>query len=246
MEILLLFLALLVMFYLLGPLALMAEQRHPVPQTRRIELDQAPEPVAKALGKWTSSLGGRMALVGIYELVLPRAMANTLPISSGHVLHFVDRDAGVHALSYVTARLRWQVFLTLYDEDQEVVTHNSAVASSFAGHPRVHVVRLAGMGNLAWLRGMHDAHMRHAMGARVPPPIPPDAALAEFAVEHEVRTVERQRELGMMHRRRGVYRPTLKGAFLSSWSTLPPLVFVRMWRNARRASALKRALRAGR
>jgi hypothetical protein len=260
MEFLLLFLALLALFYVLGPLAVMAQQRQPVPRMRRIAVEEAPAAVAKALAGWTAAFGQAMPLVAIQELTIPETPVYTLPFSeedrnpppdhpppaAGHVLHFVDREAGVHGLDYVTPRLRWQVLLTRYDEDEEVVTHNSPVASSFARHPRVHALRMATVRNLASLRGMHDAHVRHVMGTRVPLPIPPDAALAEFVMEHEVRAVERQRELGMMQRRRGVYRPTLKGAFRSAWSLLPPLVFVRMWRDGRQAAAVRRVARAAR
>lgn len=246
MEILLLVLALLAMFYLLGPLAVMAEQRQPLPQTRPIPPDQAPAPVTRALEQWTSSLGDRMSLSGIHEIGIPGTGAQTAPIPPGHVLHFVDRDAGVHGLDYVTPNLRWQVFLTLYEGDEEVVTTNSPVASSLARHPRVHGARIAGVLQRARLRELHDAHARLVMGTLVPPPIPPDEALADFVARHEQRTIERQRELGMMHRRRGVYQPTWKGAFLSAWRFLPPMLFVNLWRNARLANALRRAVREAR
>lgn len=246
MEVLLLFLALLAMFYLLGPLAVMADQRQPLPQTHPIAPDQAPAPVARALEQWTSSLGERMSLAGIHEIGIPGKGAQAAPVPPGHVLHFVDRDAGVHGLDYVTPRLRWQVFLTRYEGDEEVVTSNTSVASSFARHPRVHAARMAGVRQLPRLRALHDAHARLVMGASVPPPIAPDGALADFVALHEQRTMERQRELGMMQRRGGVYRPTWKGAFLSAWRVLPPMLFVNRWRNARLADALRRAVREGR
>lgn len=246
MDIFLLVLALVSMLYLLGPLAVLAEQRQFLPQTRPIAPDQAPAPVARALEQWTSSLGGRMPLSGIHEISIPGATAKTDPLPSGHVLHLVDRDAGVHGLDYVTPRLRWQVFLTLYEDDEEVVTSNSPVSSSFARHPRVHAARMGGVRQLAWLRGLHDAHVRLVMGARVPSPVPSDPALEDFVARWEQRTMERQRELGMMHRRRGVYQPTWKGAFLSIWRLLPPMLFVNLWRDARLASALKRAMREAR
>lgn len=243
MEIFLLVLALVSMFYLLGPLALMAEQRLPLPHTRRIAPGQAPAPVVRALEQWTSALGDRMSLAGIHELSIPGAAVRTLPLPSVHVLHFVDRDAGVHGLDYVTPSVRWQVFLTLYDGDEEVVTGNAPTRSSFARHPRVHVARMPGVRQPARLRALHDAHARLVMGARVPSPIPPDEALADFVAQHEQRSVERQRELGMMHRRKGVYQPTWKGAFASTWRALPPMLFVHLWREARVSSALWRAMR---
>ena len=54
--------------------------------------------------------------------------------------------------------------------------------------------------------------------------------------------MERQRELGMMALRGGVYQPTWKGAFISVWQFLPPLLFVQLWRHARLGAALRRAV----
>ncbi len=246
MEIFLLVLALVSMLYLLGPLALVAEQRLPLPHTRRIAPDQAPASVTRALEQWASSLGDRMSLAGIHELATAGATASTHPLPSAHVLHFVDRDAGVHGLDYVTPSVRWQVFLTQYEGDEEVATSNAPTRSSFARHPRVHAARMAGVRQPARLRALHDAHARLVMGAHVPSPIPPDEALADFVAQHEQRSVERQRELGMMHRRKGVYQPTWKGAFASTWRVLPPMLFLHLWREGRLSAALWRAMRDAR
>lgn len=253
---LLLVLALLSILYVLVPAIQMATHRQPVPRTRPVAPSEAPAPVAQALAGWGASPGDGMQLAGVHELTLPTVPIDTLPFSeehldpeplqpdpvAGHVLHFVDRKAGVHALDYVTPRVRWQVFLTRFGEGDEVVTGNAPVAAS-AHHPRVHDVRFARMGDPRQLRALHDAHVRRVMGARVPAPVPPDEELAGFVARTEQRALERQRELGRMSRRGDAYRPTWKGAFLATWRYLPPLVVIHGWRNARLAAALRRAVR---
>lgn len=256
MHELLLVLALLSIFYLLGPAIFMATHRQPLPHMRPVAPGGAPAPVAQALARWSASFGEGMPLAGVHEITVPAAPIATLPFSeehlnpaplqpdpvAGYVLHFVDLKAGVHGLDFVTPRLRWQVFLTRFGEGDEVVTGNAPVAAS-AHHPRVHHVRFGRLADLRQLRALHDAHVRQAMGSRVPEPIPPDEALAGFVAQNEQRALERQRELGRMSRRGDVYQPTWKGAFLGTWRHLPPLIVIHAWRNARLAAALRRAVR---
>ena len=174
MTTVLLVLVLLSLFYVMGPAMFMLEHRQPLPRTRRIAPDEAPAPVAQALARWSALRERTMTLAGIDELTAPEVAGHPLPIPAAHVLHLVDRQAAVHGLDYVTPRLCWQVFLTRFDGDEEVVTSNGSKPSSFAPHPRVHAVRIAGVRDLARLRALHDAHVRHVMGARVPLPVPPE------------------------------------------------------------------------
>lgn len=254
MHELLLVLALLAMFYVVGPVIFMATHRQPVPQTRLVAPGDAPGQVARALARWSTAFGDGMPLAGVHELTIPQVPRDTLPFSeehldseplhppavAGYVLHYVDREAGVHGLDYVTPRSRWQVFISDFPGGDEVVTGNPPVPAS-AHHPRVHDVRIARTAHLGQLRALHDAHVRRVMGARVPVRIPPDEALAGFVAQREQRGLQRQHGLGRMKRRGEVYRPTWKGAFLATWRHLPPLWLIHRRRNARLAAELRRA-----
>ncbi|HEU4884258.1 MAG TPA: hypothetical protein VFT45_18530 [Longimicrobium sp.] len=240
MSTLILILLLLSQFYVLGPLLFMATHRQPVLRTRRIPPMEAPADVAKAITGWRAFFGeAEFSLFAVQQVLQARSGGESDLAVSGHVLHLVDRAAAVHGLDYVTPAGRWQVFLTRFDDGQEVVTTNYGRVLTLDPHPAVHVVRMPGVVDLARLRALHAAHVARVMGAAAPAAIPGDEHLVNFVAEHELRTVERQRELGAMVRSGDVYRPTLRGAFRSVWRPLPPL----RWINGSRESRVARSLR---
>jgi hypothetical protein len=240
----LLILACLSLFYVGGPLIRVLDREAP-PRTRRIPVAQAPRIVASALSRWKQAFGDtQLSLVAVQQIIstyIP--MPETAPPPTGHVLHFVDRAASVHGLDYVTSAGRWQVFLTRFDDDTEVVTTNYAIPFTFAPHPLGHVARVRGVRDLARLRALHDAHVSLAAGGRRYAAIPDDESLAGFVADHERRTVERQCELGYKRRVNDEYAPTLRGAFRDIWSLLPPLCFVPAFRERRLARTLRNAIR---
>lgn len=240
----LLILACLSLFYVVGPLLMMLEVEAP-PHTRRVTTAEAPKQVAAAVSGWKKAFGdAAFSLVSVQQISSGLApVAGRWP-PAGHVLHLVDRAAGMHGLDYVTSAGRWQVLLTGFDDGEEVVTTNYQRPLTLAPHPRVHVARLPGVRNLARLRALHAAHLAQTAGARQLPLIPGDENLGDFVAEHERRTLERQCELGAKQRRGdGEYRPTLRGAFRSVWSLLPPLRWTNAIREHRRTRMLRDAVR---
>lgn len=237
-------LCLLALFYVLGPLQYLAIHRQSPPQTRRIPPADAPAAVATAISGWRVAFGeGDAALVAVEEIRLGQAGMQDSASPVGHVLHFVDRAAAVHGLDYVTPMGRWQVFLSRFPGGDEVVTTNYARTLTNAPHPRVHVARMPGVRDLARLRALHGVHVGHAMGGRAGDAVLTDDDLSDFPARHEQRTLERQQEVGAMARNaRGIYRPTLRGAFLSMWRFMPPLNVITGLREARLAQSLRNAL----
>lgn len=241
----LLILACLSLFYVVGPMLRVLDREAP-PSTRRIPVSQAPRIVASALARWKQAFGdARLSLVAVQQIVPTHVpMPETAPPPSGHVLHFVDRAASVHGLDYVTSAGRWQVFLTRFDDGDEVATTNYARPLTGAPHPRVHVARIRGVRDLARLRALHDAHVAHAAGGRRYAALPDDENLAGFVADHELRTLERQCELGYKRRiHDDEYGPTWRGAFRDVWGLLPPLRWVNAYRERRVARALRDAIR---
>ena len=241
MSTVLLVLALLALFYVLGPVQFMATHRQSPIRTRRIPPADAPGGVLRAIAAWKEAFGdAQFPLFAVQEILPSQDAPQTGP--SAHVLHFVDRADGVHGLDYVTPAGRWQVFLTRFGADEEVVTTNYRRPLVFAVHPREHVARLPGVVKLARLRALHGAHVAHATGGRQDAVIPNDQILADFVANHELRRLEAQRELGAMTRSHGVYRPTWRGAFRAVWSFLPPMRWMNSARERRLAHALRNAL----
>lgn len=242
MSTFLLVLACLAIVYVLGPIQYLAGHSQAAPGTAPVPLDEAPARVGRALSRWRTAFGeDGPELVGVQGIVPPGAdPAASAPVA--HVLHFIDRDAAVHALDYVTPHGRWQVFLTRYDDGAEVVTTNYPRALTLAPHPQAHVARMPRVSRLADLRTLHGVHVAQVMGARTPAPIA-DEGIDGFVADHELRTLERQREVGAMKLAGGVYRPTFRGAFMSFWSYLPPLRWINGAREARVARQLMDALK---
>lgn len=243
MSIFLLVLANLSLFYVLGPVMYMATHRQTTIRTRRISPAEAPDGVARAIVEWREAFGDAHFPLFAVQQILPPQDAVQAPGPSAHVLHFVDRAAGVHGLDYVTSAGRWQVFLTRFGDGEEVVTTNYPRPLVFILHPREHVARVPDVAKLAWLHTLHVAHVAHAAGGRQDAAIPGDELLVDFVANHELRRLEHQRELGAMARTKGVYRPTWRGAFYGIWSYLPPLRWINRSRERRLARALHDALR---
>lgn len=222
------------LFYVLAPLSFMATHRQRPVQTRRLDPNEAPPEVDEAIADWRSEFG---------ESRLPLAAVHALEGGGAHVLHLVEPGTGLHALDYLTPQYRWQVFLSRFADGREVVTTNYPLGVTFTPHPQVHAVRLPGMRTLRRLHGLHRAHVARVMGHGARAAVPTHAELANFVADHELETLERQRELGSMVRVRGVYRPTLRGAFLSVWRRLPPLRWIHSSRDARLAQSLRAEIR---
>lgn len=229
-ELILLILALLGLLYVFPALLYFATERPKPPRTRRLPPDDLPTEVKLAIAGWRSEFGeSRLSLVA----------AHAMGEGAANVLHFVEPGTGVHALHYLTPQARWVVFLTRLDDGREVVTTNYPVGLTFMPHPRVHVVKFPRMRSLRRLYALHGAHVKRVTGPGVRAVLPAEAELADFVAEHERRALERQRELGAMTCKDGVYRPTLKASFLTVWRMSPPLSLVHGSRHARLARSLR-------
>jgi hypothetical protein len=228
-ELALLILANLALIYVLPGLLYLAMHRQRPVQTRPLSPENRSVEVEEAIAGSRSEFGeGRLSLVA----------AHVLGEGAAHVLHFVEPGTGVHALHYLTPEARWEVFLTRLDDGREVVTTSYPTSLTFLPHPRVHVVQFPRMRSRR-LHALHAAHVNRVIGPTARAVLPADAELADFVAEHELRTLERQRELGAMVCRDGVYRPTAKAAFPSVWRMLQPMSWFHGRHNARLAQSLR-------
>lgn len=214
--------------YVIAPLNVWRSSRSRPIRTRPIKPGEAPSEIRSAVEAVARTLGGsgfRLATV-------------SEPLDGGAVIvHAYHPTTGEHFLDYITDAARWQVFLTTYPDGSEVVTSNSPAPSIFSVSPDLHVCTLPPATAVQQLRDAHQAHCRSAVSGQSAPVAATGAPT--FVDDLEQQVLERQCTLGVYWRDGDVYRPTLRGAFLTTWRLLPPLKGLRASRNARSVKALQ-------
>lgn len=141
----------------------------------------------------------------------------------------------------VRAHQRLVEFCTDYVNDETVCTHNSPAAFLFKPRPSKRLYRFPSVQNPAALYGLH----RRLVALRPEPAerFIPTKGTEYLHVTHAVeKSNRRQEELGYVYPDGGVYRLTLKGAFMMTWPLLWPLKQVRESLARRNAAALMRSL----
>lgn len=213
--------------YLLAPLNVWRNSRSRPIRTRPIKPEEAPAEIrsaVEAVARTLGSSGFRLATVAV-------------PMNGGAVIiHAYHPTTGEHFLDYITDAARWQVLLTTYADGSEVVTSNSPAPSIFSVPPNLHVCTLAPATAVQQLREAHQAHCRAGVSGQSAPVAATGAPT--FVDDLEQQVLERQCTLGVYVRDGDVYRPTLRGAFLTTWRLLPPLKGLRAAQNARSVKAL--------
>lgn len=149
-------------------------------------------------------------------------------------LHAYNRATHAHLVDYQMARYRWQVFRTEFSDGREVVTANAPLPSVFSRPNTLHACALPPATDLPTLHRAHLAHVKLKAGAATPIP----GQTTGYVEHHERRGMEGQVGFGLYRRQGEEYRPTLRGAFLTTWRMLPPLKQLRAAENAKVVKAV--------
>lgn len=167
-------------------------------------------------------------------------------IAGSHIAMWMHRGSGDMAavLHLAAAGKTWVDFQTEFSAGEQVLTSNLPHHGVFAPHPKYHVARLPHVDDLRALYEMHRRHVALEAPDRASAAvlIPAPGREADWMAEDEVRTYERQRELGMQEILGASYRPTWRGAFRSVVRMAPPTSWIARAAVARGARKLERAL----
>lgn len=128
-------------------------------------------------------------------------------------------------------------FMTIFADGHAVLTGNSSELSAFAPVPERDAIMLPGITSPSQLYGLHTKRVQISPHARQQRVIPQPGEEAKFAVEEVIAAVEAQTRTGYMRQTGDVFRPTIKGAFLMVWKTLPPFSWIRKSQRNTRARA---------
>lgn len=138
---------------------------------------------------------------------------------------------------------RYVEFCTEFASGDEINTHNCAIAFVAKPHPKKRLFRFPSTRQPAALYGAHRRLVeRHRPASE---PFTPTRGTEHLHVAHAFEKLSRrQAEFGyvFLDEAAGVYRPTLKGAFLMSWKLAWPVKQAREALARRRAAGLLREL----
>lgn len=214
-----------VRLYLLAPLAVWKKNPTRITRSRAITPATASEEVKAAVQELAAA---------VQPLGFDLREVSELNDGMAVALHASDPATHTHLLDYHMAEYRWQVFRTELQDGREVVTANAPLPSVFSRPKGLHACGLPPGTDLLTLHRAHRAHVE--LKARGAAPIPGQST--GYVEHHERRGMEAQCELGVYRRVGEEYRPTLRGAFLTTWRLLPPLKQLRAARNARVVRAI--------
>jgi hypothetical protein len=134
-----------------------------------------------------------------------------------------------------------------YVNRESIGTGNSRTAGFHPSDPLAHDLSAPQVTDPVVLWRLHCARVRRLSSSMRAAPkfIQPGHEIEHFE-ERETRGLKRCLDRGYYYLddKTGLYRKTLKGAYLMTWKLLPPIKQVRRWVNERRASAEMRMLPA--
>ena len=233
------------LLYVVVPLVMRVTYKHSAdPRFEQVGADAFPPEVAEDFARVAGSLAAQGFMPAAYVRRVDSAGATdtrALVLVNEATKESAVASDCVSLNPAVRVRQRIVEFCTEYVNGEEVCTHNSTVALVVKPHPSRRMYRFPSVRNPAALYGVH----RRLVDSR---PAPAERFIPTKGTEylHVMHAVEkanrRQEEFGYLYRDGGVYRPTLKGAFLMTWPLLWPVKQVRESRARRSAAGLLRSL----
>jgi hypothetical protein len=166
------------------------------------------------------------------------------------MLHTMTEDCALISVTFsgnpqgASSKAMYTEFGTFFADGSAILTNNAPLASAFAPVASRDVLRCPGVVSLSLLFKIHRARVESSPKVNEPRLVPDEDAPEEFVPTMIQRELESQVGAGYMQRddAAGVYRPTLKGAFLMVWAELPPMKQIRTTRESNRTAERLRLL----
>ena len=239
-----------VLVYLVTPIVVRFGQSfNAQPKLHPVALDSLSYAAAEYLGNCGRVLQGEnFTTVGYYSLSVSAANIHT------YVALFMNRTTAVKAIAaafYIKTEdgikltTRTVEFITHYKDGLEISTTNNGVFGTFKHGPNKKTLRLPKIENLHDLSVIHC--QRLAMHENSPAEALPSLGLEVMTQEKQlINDFEEQVSFGRLYMDRlaNLYRPTWKGAYLMTWSQLPPMNYIRKFREKRKSTAALKAFRS--
>jgi hypothetical protein len=234
--------------YVVGPLVVRFSQKYSAsPQVEQVGADAFCPELAAYFG-WFAACLAPLGFAPAAYLRLTDAATRT----EIRFLILTNESARESAAAYelkgkgpVQTFSRQFEFCTEFVNGDEIGTHNSGIGYVMKPHPKKRLFRFPGVRDP---RTLHRAHRRlverHRPAAE---PFVPTRGTEHLHIAHGFeKTFKRQVEFGyfFLDEAEGVYRPTLKGAFLMSWKLLWPVKQAREALARRSANVMLRRLGA--
>lgn len=219
------------------------------PQFLPVDLATIPEPAAHYLWSCQQALESE-GFTTVAHLSWDNSAPNVFPI----ITLYMNRTTGVKALAgvfYVVsaegAKLttRYAEFITRYGNGDVLQTSNTKSFGTFQHGPEQKTLRLPDMQNPHELYAVHCRRMELRRGDAVEA-LPAPGTEVAIQQGRMVEDYEEQVKFGRLYldRNLGMYRPTWPGAYLMTWSQLPPMKELRRAQERRKSEAALKELAA--
>ena len=237
-------------FYGLIPLQIRFSQKMSAqPQFQPIDLTTVPEPAAHYLWSCQQAMEAE-GFATVAHLSWENSAPNVFPI----ITLFMNRAAGVKAIAgvfYVVSAegvkltTRYVEFITRYGNGDVLQTSNAKSPGVFQHGPEQKTLRLPEMQNPHALYAVHCRRMEQRRGDAIEALPAPGTEIVRQQ-ERMVEDYEEQVKFGRLYldRSLGMYRPTWPGAYLMTWSQLPPMKDLRRAQERRKSQAALKELAA--
>jgi hypothetical protein len=227
---------------------LLIRQTMPFNTRARVEAlmpEQLPPPAWEYFGMTAPGLAECGFAVSAYA-----SISGMIPNSLTYFALWLNESAGQWAMAtwMNPGNKRYVEFMTIFADASSVLTNNSGDIGVFKRHPSKDA---AGAPWLTDPRELYQLHVYRETLARPRDPtryVPTPQQALGVTLEGFARDLVRQERAGYFGQtsQPGLYRMTIKGAFLMTWKELPPAKQYRKWAAHRRARAQEvEAQRAG-
>ena len=237
-----------VFFYGIMPIVIKFSQKMGAePQFEPVELATLPQPAAHYLWSCQQALESE-GFTTVAHLSWANSASNVCPI----ITLFMNRTTGVKAIAgafYIVSaegaklNTRYVEFITRYQNGDVLQTSNSKAFGTSKHGPEQKTLRLPDMENPHELYQIHCRRMEQRSGDAIEALPAPGT---EIAIQQGrlIEDYETQVKFGRLYldRNARMYRPTWQGAYLMTWSQLPPMKELRRAQERRKTQAALKEL----